>query len=116
MTNKPPAYPNYASDWLSGTAHLTLEQQGAYKRILDHEWIDGPLPNDLEHIAQLIGMSAKGTRFKKLWARIERHFPTNGDGTRKNKRLEEEREKQQKYRQRQANAGRISAERRGNGG
>jgi uncharacterized protein YdaU (DUF1376 family) len=99
VANKPPAYQHYAKDWLVGTAHLSLSAQGAYQRLLDHQWEDGALPDDMGTLSRLIGTPKD---FGLLWKEIERHFPKGDDGMRRNKRMEEEREKQLAYRELQA--------------
>jgi uncharacterized protein YdaU (DUF1376 family) len=115
--NKPPAYQHYAQDWLVGTAKLTLEEQGAYQRLLDHQWVDGPLDPDHGELARILGVTPR--RFAKLWKRLARQFPMlHGDGDRlANPRLELERQKQMVYRAQQAARGRAggqaSAEARG---
>lgn len=108
MPGKPPAYQHYAADWLAGTAHLSLEAQGAYQRLLDHEWLNGPLANDPRLLARLLGVS--GQRFRSLWADLAAHFPPQPDGQIANPRLEEERRKQAAYREERARSGARGAE------
>lgn len=106
--NKPPWYPHYAQDWLAGTAHLSLECQGAYKRLTDHQWIDGPLPNDPRRMARLLGVSEK--RFASLWRDLAEHFPAAPDGRLANPRLERERAARIAYQEIQHRKGLASAE------
>jgi uncharacterized protein YdaU (DUF1376 family) len=108
MPNKPPAFQKYAQDWLVGTAHLSLEAQGAYERLICHEWVDGPLPNDPPHLAKLLGVTAK--RFARIWGELARHFPVQEDGRLANPRLEFERQKQVGYRLVQSMKGKASVE------
>lgn len=96
---KPPAYQHYAKDWIAGTAHLTLAAQGAYQRLLDHQWEEGGLPDDLGVLSRFLGTPKN---FGAIWKEIERHFPKGDDGLRRNKRMEEERAKQLAYRELQA--------------
>ncbi|MDD5305409.1 MAG: DUF1376 domain-containing protein [Elusimicrobia bacterium] len=112
--NKPPAFQQYAQDWLVGTAHLSLEAQGAYERLLCHQWVDGPLPNDPKRLARQLGVSA--SKFKMLWSDLAPHFPLQANGTLANPRLEFERDKQAGYRMMQGIKGRASAQARGNNG
>jgi uncharacterized protein YdaU (DUF1376 family) len=107
---KPPAYQHYAQDWLVGTAKLTLEEQGAYQRLLDHQWVGGPLDPDHSELARILGITPR--RFTKLWKRLSRHFPVlSGDSGRlANPRLEAERQKQADYRERQAARGRAGGQ------
>src|SRR5437899_3414994 len=75
--NRPPAFQLYARDWLVDTAHLSLEDQGAYMRLLCHQWIEGPLPSNREELARRLGLkSRRMTQFDRLWSRIGHHFPT----------------------------------------
>lgn len=107
MANKPPAFQLYAQDWFVGTSHLTLEEQGAYLRLLCRQWVDGPLPNDSRALARMV--SAKQRLFDTvIWPALSPFFPTLDTGRLANPRLEKERVKQEAYRARQAVAGRIS--------
>lgn len=102
---KAPAYQHYAKTWLVATAHLSLEEQGAYQRLLDHQWVDGALPESERDRARLLGVTV--TTFRRIWRRIGQFFPGG-----LNPRLEEVRTEQQAYRDRQQAAGRRSADRR----
>jgi len=54
---KIPAFQFYPADWLSSqrVSLLTLEEEGAYIRLLCYCWKNGELPNDMKQLAQLIG-------------------------------------------------------------
>lgn len=111
---KAPAYLHYAQDWIAGTAHLCLEAQGAFIRLLDHQWVDGPFANDPDEIAGRLGISPR--RFAKVWQKLARHFPKNSTGLLANRRLEDERAKQIAYRAEQSRRGHAGANARwGNG-
>lgn len=97
-----PAYQHYAKTWLVATAHLSLEEQGAYQRLLDHQWVDGALPTDERDRARLLGVTL--IKWRRLWARLEPLFP-NG----LNVRLEEVRAEQQAYRDAQSANGKRGA-------
>ena len=62
-----PYYPKYIDDWLSSLtiAGFTLEQEGAYDRLLMHQWksIDCTLPDNDQALAQY---SRLGARWRKL--------------------------------------------------
>jgi uncharacterized protein YdaU (DUF1376 family) len=108
MDDRSPAFRKYAQDWLVGTMHLSLEAQGAYERLLCHQWVDGPLPADHAHIAKLLGVTPK--RWAKLWEELGRHFPATEDGSYlANPRLEFERSKAEGYRIAKSVAGRAGA-------
>src|SRR5262249_30876455 len=89
---------------------LSLEEQGAYQRLLDHEWVDGPLNPDHTELARVLGITPR--RFAKLWPRLSRHFPPIEDdaGRLANPRLEAERAKQAAYRAEQAIRGKAGAD------
>ncbi len=103
--NKPPAYQHYAKEWLVDTAHLSLEEQGAYLRLLDHQWVNGVLPTDERDRAKLLSLTLSA--FRRIWRRIGGFFPGG-----LNPALEEIRQEQQKYRESLAASGRLGAERR----
>lgn len=76
MKNPFPAYQWYARDFLSSTAHatMTLEEQGAYRNLLDRAWIDDPpcsLPDDDDELARLSGA---GDRWPEMAPKIRRWF------------------------------------------
>lgn len=89
-----PAFQFYPADWLSdiNVQLLTLEEEGAYMRLLSYCWIEGSIPNDPELCARLIGKGASTTLATKLMERFE---PDPNHPSRLiNQRLEREREKQ----------------------
>ena len=66
--NKAPAFQFYAGDYLSSSrvTLLTLEEEGAYIRLLCHCWLHGSIPNDPEMIARLIGKGCSTTLASKV--------------------------------------------------
>lgn len=88
---KPPAFPLYARDFLSGSARMSLQEVGAYIRLLCHEWDCGDVPSIPKVRARLIGCSLATER--KIWAAIRNKFELRGDAY-INARLERERQKQ----------------------
>ncbi len=112
--NKPPSYPHFAQDWLAGTAHLSLEAQGAYQRLLDHEWVGGkwvgPLSDDPVVLARLLGVTRR--RFDVIWREIGQHFPRAQGGGLYNDRLERERLIQEGFRVAKSVAGKAGADKR----
>lgn len=105
--NKPPAFQFYAKDWLVDTARLTLEEEGAFIRLLAHEWIEGHIPADEREIARLLGVGIR--TFRKLFRSLRKHFLANSNGGLVNARLESERHKQAAYRELQAMKGKAAA-------
>lgn len=53
-----PSFLFYASDWLSGTADLTLEEKGIFIDMLAQQWLRGDLPNDMEKLCRMFGGNA----------------------------------------------------------
>lgn len=111
---KAPAFQFYAKDWICDTARMTLEQEGAYVRLLAHQWIEGPLPSDTGELARRLGVGKR--KFASIWRTLCAHFPAHSPETIANTRLEAEREKQAQFREKMVKAGSRSAERRRNVG
>jgi uncharacterized protein YdaU (DUF1376 family) len=110
---KPPAYQYYAADFDEDTASWDCYEVGVYQRLLNYEWINGCLPNEPIRLARIARTSSK--KFQKSWEIISKKFSQNGEGFLVNRRMEEEREKQRKYREEQARKGKIGADKRWNG-
>lgn len=55
--------PRYVSDWDRDTGHLNNEENGAYVRLVDWYWVNGPLPDDDKKLALII---RDNRRWKKL--------------------------------------------------
>lgn len=102
---KPPAFQFYAKDWLADTAHLTLEEQGAYIRLLAHQWVQGALPRLHADRARLLRVNS--ATWRRIWGRLAHHFPRG-----KNPRLEAIRRAMEAYHQHQVVAGQRGAARR----
>jgi uncharacterized protein YdaU (DUF1376 family) len=98
--NKPPAYQYYASDFEQGTADFTIEEVGIYQRLLNFEWTNGAVPNDMKKLSIICRCTTK--KFLKYWTKVETKFEKNGEGNFFNKRMEFEREKQRSYREKQS--------------
>lgn len=95
---KPPAFQFYADDFLAGTADMTAEEVGVYIRLLCHSWNKDGL-EDNERLALLAGQcQASSLAHAKSKFRLT-------DGKLKNPRLEQERQKQAEFREKQAENG-----------
>lgn len=90
-----PWLPLYVSDWLSSSTVtcMSLASQGAFVRLLCHQWKTEFIPDDEVMIAKLL--IATPEEFKAVWCDLEPVFPVIGDGRRQNTRLETERAKRQ---------------------
>lgn len=87
--NKPPAFQFYVGDFVSGTVDMTAEQVGAYIRLLCYQWSKGSIPQNKATVDLIAGCNVCQDVMDK--------FPNL-----KNIRLEQEREKQLAYREKQA--------------
>ncbi len=94
---------------------MTLEEEGAYIRLLGHCWLHGSIPSDPEQCARLIGKGGSTTLSTKVLAMFNQPA---GEGKVTHDRLEREREKQAVWREKSAQGGKKSAEMRktANGG
>ena len=48
---------------------MTLEAEGAYRRLLDHQWLNGSIPDDIKALARICGKITPA-RMGKLWPMI----------------------------------------------
>lgn len=99
---KAPAYQMYAADFAMATMGWPSDPLAAHIRLMNSQWINDGLPNDIQELAGIAGLSL--LKFRKAWERLESRYPVCADGRRRNPRLESERQKQQEYRDKQANA------------
>lgn len=75
-----PAYLWYPKDWLSSTrvALLELDEEGAYRRLLDHQWLNGRVPDSCAALARLCGTTEAA--MGRIWKAIEHFFEPSADG------------------------------------
>lgn len=99
---KAPAFQFYAAEYLADerVQLLTLEQEGAYIRLLAYCWREGSIPADLVKLSRL----CKGAQVDALAGVVELFIPGD-EGRLLHKRLEDERIKQAEYRNKQAENG-----------
>lgn len=91
-TDKLASYPHYPRDYAADTQLLDLAEDGAYRRLLDYQWLHREIPDSPRDLAKVWGVSV--VRAKRLWARLQGYFPPpedNPTGPRLNRRLERER-------------------------
>jgi uncharacterized protein YdaU (DUF1376 family) len=91
--DKLPWYPLYPSDFDTDerVRGMTDEEVGFFIRLLNHCWINGSIPDDVEEIARIMGRDLEHAR--RLWQRVGQCFvahPSLG-GRLVNPRLEIER-------------------------
>ena len=112
MADKPPAFLWYPKDYLTdlNVLPMSLEEEGAYRRLMDYCWLQGYVPADTERMAPLCRID--GERMALLWPAIapcfKRH-PTR-KGALVHPRLEKERRKQTENRARRSAAGKADAD------
>jgi uncharacterized protein YdaU (DUF1376 family) len=104
---KSPAFQFYAADFLTDTAEMTDQEVGVYIRLLSHQWVNGSLHSDPNRLANGVAIGVVS-----VWDELKHKFPVDEDGRRRNPRLEETRQQQQAYRDKQAEAGREGAKKR----
>jgi hypothetical protein len=93
---KSPAMPWYGKDFYDDehVKLMSLEQEGAYQRLLWHAWSHGSIPADVESLAKLFGVPK--ARAVKLWPGIAPCW-TEVDGRLRQKRLDRVRGDQREH-------------------
>jgi uncharacterized protein YdaU (DUF1376 family) len=108
---RPPAFQHYPKDYLAdpNTMVMTLEQEGAYRRLMDYMWLEGgSLKNEPAELARLCKVS-KPHFLKRIWPAIEPCFRVTRAGNLRHSRLDRERKKQVARRTAQSEGGKRSA-------
>jgi uncharacterized protein YdaU (DUF1376 family) len=108
---KSPAFQFYAKDFATGTASMSLQEVGAYIRLLCYQWDVGSVPSDASERARILGCAKAQER--ELWKKVGQKFALRND-VYLNERMEDERQKQAEYRRRQSDRGKASAASKGN--
>jgi uncharacterized protein YdaU (DUF1376 family) len=112
MNNKSPAFQFYPQDYIASprVAEMTLEEEGAYIRLLCYCWTAGSIPSDPERCARLVG---KGCSIS-VATNVQRTFNESPTDPQRlvHERIEKERQKQAIRRNQTSSAGKKSAERR----
>jgi uncharacterized protein YdaU (DUF1376 family) len=106
-----PAYQMYAQDFDMDTASWSNEEVGIYQRLLNYSWVNGGLPSDTLELSRIV--REKRLKFEKIFIKnISKKWTENGNGKLINKKQEEVRETQRKYRESQVQKGKLSAKKR----
>lgn len=105
-----PAFQFYPNEWIGNynVQLLSLEEEGAYIRLLCYCWNEGSIPNDPELCARLIGKGASTTLATKLLPRFVKD--ANDPSRLVHERLEREREKQLAWSEKSKLGGQKSGE------
>lgn len=96
---KAPAFQLYAGDLFVDTFLWSNRELGAYTRLLLFQWTNGPLPSDINKLAKIACENVR--KMTQIWQEIGKKFAKNEQGNFVNLRLEETREKQRKYSEKQ---------------
>lgn len=112
--SKSPWYPWFPRDFYADepVMLMTLEQEGAYRRLLDHQWLHGSIPADLGQLA-VICKAITAARMRAVWSGVSCCFETASESGRLiNKRLERVRQEAEAHRDRQSQNGSKGAQKR----
>ena len=107
---KAPAYKWYPKDYDSDEAVklMTYEQEGIYRRLLDHQALHGSIPAEPHDIAMLVPKVTL-RHFLTVWPRIAGKFALT-DGRLVNRKLEKVKADTAAFKASKANGGKRSAE------
>lgn len=85
---KAPSYQWYSGDYATDESVMlmTYEQEGVYRRLLDHQSLHGGLPVDPAAIARLVPKMTAQRFLSSVWPTVEHKFPEI-DGRRINHRM-----------------------------
>lgn len=105
---KSPAFQFYPKEFLTdgNVAGMSLQEVGAYIRLLCYCWQEGSLPTTTTRLAQMAGVPERA--FLKFWPAVRACFQQQEERF-VHPRLEKERQKQATHRQRQSDKGKASA-------
>lgn len=79
--------PFFGRDFLAATMGWTAEERGHYVTLLITQWEQGSIPAQIDRI-ELVSAGVS-----RCWQTLEPKFPVDGDGLRRNRRMEEHRGK-----------------------
>lgn len=102
---KPPAFQFYANDFMDATSTWEANACGLYIRCLCKQWTHGSIPADLRILARAIHCDR--SELETCWPVLGPKFIDQGDGTLKNSRLEEVRERQTEISSKRSEAGKA---------
>ena len=75
----PPSYDFYHSDFTAGTYMMTLAEVGCYIRLLNHQFVEGQIPNNPAVMSRLCVCDQ--VDFDRAWAVVKQKFQETEDGT-----------------------------------
>src|SRR5687768_7119621 len=86
MTDREKPVPWYPAKFSIATLHMDFIQRSIYRALLDYSWVNGPLPENEDELAALIGCSRE--LFRAGWPIVRRKFVRIEGGGLINRRLE----------------------------
>ena len=104
---KAPAFQFYANDFMDATSMWEANAVGLYVRCLCKQWTHGSIPSDLKILARAIHCDRP--ELETCWPVLAPKFIDQGDGTLKNSRLEEVRNRQTEISEERSKAGKAGA-------
>lgn len=104
---KAPAFQFYANDFMDATRLWEANAVGLYVRCLCIQWTHGSIPSDLKILARAVHCDR--SELEGCWPELSKKFAEQGDGTLKNKRLEQVRERQKEISDVRSEAGKAGA-------
>lgn len=108
---KPPAFQFYARDWLTDDkrSEMSIAQRGVHADLMAYQWVNGSVPGDIQSLARIVGIGVE--EMQEIFAGpLAACYPVNGDGRRRNPRLERQRAELELYRKRRSHAGKLGAQ------
>jgi len=91
---------------------MTLEQEGAFKRLLWNCWQEGSIPSDPAKLAAICKNTPLRIFEKRIWPALKVCFTPTEDGRLINNKIERVRQESLKYRDGQSERGKLGAEKR----
>ena len=105
---KMPAFPLYASDFLTDTREWTDAEVGMYCRLLFTEWVNGSIPSNPERLKLLVTSNQED--FNRAWDETIRYkFESNGHGRLINRRMEKVRKEVIEFKKERSESGKKGA-------
>ncbi len=77
QSKRPPAFQFYAGDFLSRTTGWSPSERGALITLMASQWINGPLPKDLDRLARICSCSLG--EFESAWKVISKLFTAKNE-------------------------------------
>lgn len=116
MKFKSPAFQFYPADWLGSqrVSLMSLEEEGAYIRLLSYCWQHGSVPADPDAAARLIGKGASPVLASKVLTMFQPPLENGSPfgAVLVHERLQAEKEKQVAWKTKSSEGGKKSAEKR----